>query len=149
MIPVRDELAAHYGAAVQLLQSSRGIPDSAAVSVLGAATVGKLGARIGAVLDPLRFRPKILIETADGQPFEEEGWLGGLLVFGEREDGAQIRVNRKDPRCMVVNLDPEDATQNPAVLREIVRDRDTCAGLYASVERIGTIMVGDRVRWFR
>ena len=143
------ELAVRYGAPVHLLQSSRGIPDSAAVSILGAATVTALGTRIGAVLDPIRFRPNIVIETTNGQPFEEEAWLGGLLAFGEREDSAQIRANRKDPRSMMVNLDPESATQNPAVLREIVRDRDTCAGLYASVEQIGTIHVGDQVRWLR
>ena len=146
---LRDELAVQYGGAISLLQSSRGIPDSAGVSVLGAATVRDLGERVGATLDPLRFRPNILVETANGEPYEEEDWLGGLLVFGEREDGARIRLNRKDPRCMMVNLDPVGATQNPAVLREIARNRDLCAGLYATTEGIGTILVGDAVRLVR
>jgi uncharacterized protein YcbX len=142
---LRDELAAQYGNAVYLLQSSRGIPDSAAVSILGVATVGDLGARIGADLDPIRFRPNILVETVGGQPYEEEEWLGGLLIFGEGEDGARIRANRKDPRCMMVNLDPQQAVQNPAVLREIVRNREECVGLYASTEAMGTVRVGDPV----
>ena len=146
---LRDELAERYGSEVQLLQSNRGIPDSAALSILGAATVREFGERIGALLDPIRFRPNILIETADGQPFEEDGWLGGLLVFGHRDDSARIRANRKDPRCMMVNLDPDGATQNPAVLRQIVREREGCAGLYASVEACGTIRVGDRVHLLR
>ena len=67
-----DELAARYGGAVHLLQSSRGIPDSAAVSVLGAATVRDLGARVGATLDPIRFRPNVLLATAGDRPYEEE-----------------------------------------------------------------------------
>ena len=146
---LREELAAQYGDAVYLLQSNRGIPDSAGVSVLGAATVRDLGERVGATLDPIRFRPNILVETASGEPYEEEDWLGGLLVFGEREDSARIRLNRKDPRCMMVNLDPVAADQNPAVLREIVRNREQCAGLYATTEGIGTIQVGDAVRLIR
>jgi uncharacterized protein len=146
---LRDELAAQYGAAVHLLQSNRGIPDSAGVSILGVATVGDLGARIGADLDPIRFRPNILIETADGRPYEEEDWLDGLLIFGEGEDGARIRANRKDPRCMMVNLDPQQAVQNPAVLREIVRNREECVGLYATAEAVGGIRVGDLVRLVR
>jgi uncharacterized protein YcbX len=146
---LRDELAAQYGNAVHLLQSNRGIPDSAGISILGVATVGDLGARIGAELDPIRFRPNILVETAGGQPYEEEDWLGGLLVFGEGEGGARIRANRKDPRCMMVNLDPERAVQNPAVLREIVRNREECIGLYATTEAVGLVRVGDPVRLVR
>jgi uncharacterized protein YcbX len=142
---LRDELAARHGAEVQLLHSSRGIPDSAAVSILGAASVRELGERVGMNLDPIRFRANILVATTGDRPFEEEEWLGGLLIFGDRPDSARIRANRKDPRCMMVNLDPELAEQNPAVLRAIVRERDTCAGLYASVEAIGTIQVGDPV----
>ena len=142
---LRDELAARYGAEVQLLQSSRGIPDSAAVSLLGIASVREVGDRIGAPLDPIRFRANVLAETANDRPFEEEDWLGGLLVFGARADSARIRINRKDPRCMMVNLDPEAAAQNPAVLREIVRERESCVGLYASVEQIGTIRIADPI----
>jgi hypothetical protein len=146
---LRDDLAAQYGGDISLLQSNRGIPDSAGISLLGVATVRDLGARVGANLDPIRFRPNILVETADGQPYEEEGWLGGLLVFGDGEDGARIRANRKDPRCMMVNLDPERAVQNPAVLREIVRNREECVGLYATTEATGMVRVGDPVRLVR
>jgi uncharacterized protein len=146
---LRAELAARYGGEVGLLQSNRGVPDSAAVSILGAATVRDLGEGLGTTLDPLRFRPNVLVETAGDRPYEEEDWLGGLLVFGDRPDSARIRVNRKDPRCMMVNLDPVAAEQDPAVLKAIVRERDQCLGLYASVEAIGTIEVGDTIRLHR
>lgn len=146
---LRDELAERYGGVVHLLHSGRGVPDSAAVSVIGTATIRDLGEQIGATLDPIRFRPNILLETANDRPYEEEDWLGGLLIFGDRDDSARIRLNRKDQRCMMVNLDPVQATQNPAVLKEIVRNRDQCAGLYATTEVIGTIHVGDPVRLVR
>lgn len=146
---LRDELAGRWGSGVTLLQSSRGVPDSAALSLLGAATVRELGARVGATLDPLRFRNNVLIETVDGLPFEEESWLGGVVRFGEDAAGPRVHVNRKDPRCMMVNLDPEAATQNPAILRTIVREREQCAALYCSVEAIGMIRVGDPVYLLR
>lgn len=146
---LRDELAARYDGAIHLLHSGRGVPDSAPVSILGVATVRDLGERIGATLEPIRFRPNILLDTAEDRPYEEEEWLGGLLIFGDRDDSARIRLNRKDQRCMMVNLDPAGATQNPAVLREIARNRDQCAGLYATPEAVGTIAVGDSVRLVR
>jgi len=147
---LRDELAARYGAGVTLLQNSRGVPDSAAISLLGVATVRELGAQVGATLDPLRFRNNVLIATAGDRPFEEEEWLDGVVRFGTDTAGPRVHVNRKDPRCMMVNLDPDAVTQNPAVLRTIVREREQCAGLYASVEGTGTIGVGEPVyllRW--
>ncbi len=139
------ELAAQFGAPLYLMQSGRGMPDTASVSLLGLATVEALSAELGMTLEPLRFRPNIVVELTDQSPFAEEGWLGGLLTFGERADSAQVRVNRKDPRCMMVNLDPTTSTQNPQVLRKIVRERDSCLGVYGSVEAIGTIAVGDTI----
>lgn len=146
---LRDELATRYGAGITVLQNSRGVPDSAAISLLGMATVRELGARIGATLDPLRFRNNVVIATAGDRPFEEEGWLGGVVRFGDGVAGPRVHVNRKDPRCMMVNLDPDEVTQNPAVLRTIVREREQCAALYCSVEAIGTIGVGDPVYLLR
>jgi hypothetical protein len=46
---------------------------------------------------------------------------------------------------MIVNLDPEQAVQDPAVLREIAQSRDNRAGLYGSVEALGPVRVGDPV----
>jgi hypothetical protein len=46
---------------------------------------------------------------------------------------------------MMVNLDPETAQQNPAVLRAVVQMRAECAGIYGAVEAPGTIQVGDIV----
>ncbi len=143
---LRGELADAFGAAIHLTHAGRGTFDCAPVSIISLATVRGLGERVGADLDPRRFRPNVLVETPDGRPFAEDGWLGGLLLFGERDDSALVRADERDPRCMMINLDPDRAEQQPAVLREVARTNETCAGIYGAVERPGTITVGDVVR---
>lgn len=47
---------------------------------------------------------------------------------------------------MMINLDPETAVQNPAVLRTVVREHAECAGIYANVIAPGLVLVGDILR---
>ncbi len=137
---LRDELAARHGAPVHLMQASRGTHDSAPVSVLSTATLAALSAEAGSALDVRRFRPNLVI-AAD---VPEDDWLGGLLTFGDGLDGAAIRLNRPDPRCVMVTLDPDSTASDPGVLKAVARrSRDVCAGAYAAVERVGTVRVGD------
>jgi hypothetical protein len=119
--------------------------DSAAVSVLSLASVQTLSAQIGRPLDPRQFRPNIVIETTAPGLDSDDDWLDRLLVFGDPAAGARLRINRRDKRCMMVNLDPETANQDPALLRAIVQRRDQCTGLYATPERVGIVRVGDVV----
>lgn len=142
---LRDALQRRYGQPLHLMQQSRGMPDSASVSVMGLPSICILGQRIGLDLDPRRFRQNIYLETASGEAFGEEAWVGRVLIFGGGDDAARVRINRRDPRCTIVNLDPDRAVQDPAVLAEIAQARDGCAGLYCSVEAPGTIQVGDAV----
>ena len=39
-----------------------------------------------------------------------------------------MRVDRRDGRCVVVNVDPQTAARDPAVLRTIARERDALLG---------------------
>ena len=142
---LRDELAALHGAPLHLVQNGRGMFDSAPLSVLSMGTLAVLGEDVGYALDPRRFRPNIVI-TAD---VPETAWIGGLLTFGEEgegADGAAIRLNRPDQRCVMITLDPNGAPADPTVLKAVARySRDVCAGAYASTERIGMVRVGDSV----
>ncbi len=84
-----------------------------------------------------------MVITAD---VPEETWLGGLLTFGDGPEGAAIRLNRPDVRCVMVTLDPDSAASDPGVLKAVARrSRDVCAGGYGAVERVGTVRVGDPV----
>jgi uncharacterized protein YcbX len=142
---LQDEIAQDYRGPFHVMRLARGCVDSMPVSIISTATLQAIGAWVGAELDVRRFRPNVLVEMVRGEPFEEEGWLGHELSFGEREDSVRLRANRKNKRCVMVNLDPERATQNPKVLREIAQTRDALAGIYGSIEEPGTIVVGDTV----
>ena len=52
----------------------------------------------------LRFasEPLTMIDAAAQTPFAEDGWIGATLQVG----GVRMRVDRRDGRCVVVNVDP-------------------------------------------
>jgi len=149
----RESLERQYDGPLTLLHPGRGAPDAAMLSVIGTGSVRALSERVGQNLDIRRFRQNIVLEPVDGTPYVEEEWVGRLLVFGSGgqggdgggDDVARVRLNRRDHRCMIVNLDPDLGGQNPAVLREIATSRENCLGLYASVEAPGLLQVGDPV----
>lgn len=140
------EIAGQYRGPVHLMQLKRGAYDSAAISLIGQGTVDAITERVGEPLDPRRFRPNIVVELLDGGPGAEDGWLGAMLLIGDQPDAVRVRVNRQNVRCMMINLDPDTAEQNPDVLRTVVQLRDECAGIYGSVQAPGTLRVGDVIR---
>lgn len=143
-----DELSMAYRSAghISLMQLSRGAVDAANVSLISTASVAAIGILAGLAIEARRFRPNIVVETLDGEPFGEERWVGRPIVFGDRPDAPRLHPHRKDVRCMMVNLNPETGRQDPMVLRTVVRARKRCAGVYGSVLDIGEIRVGDIVR---
>jgi uncharacterized protein YcbX len=88
-----------------------------------------------------RFRPNLLIALHDPVPFAEDDWVGRTLKAG----GVELAVNRPCERCMIVTVDPKDASRDPSLLRTLVKERDSCFGVYAAVIRPGVLQVGDRV----
>jgi uncharacterized protein YcbX len=125
---------------VHLLHSGRGLFDAFPVSVVSLQTVAAVGALAGRELEPLRFRPNIVID-APGREFPEEELLGRELRIG----GARVRLDVRDSRCSVINFDPRTAERDPSVLRAVARHRETCAAVYGSCVEPGTIRVGDPV----
>jgi uncharacterized protein len=84
----------------------------------------------------------VLIEAVDTAPaFPEEAWVGATLTIG----AARVHLDRRDKRCMIVNVDPVTARRDPGVLRAVARQRDVCLGVYASPVTPGPVAVGDPV----
>jgi uncharacterized protein YcbX len=136
-----DELAGAHGKPIRLVRTFRGLFDCFPLSVMSVQTVDAIGALAGRALQPLRFRPTILVD-APGTAFPEDDWVGRTLQFGEGDDAPRMRVDVRDKRCMMINFDPQTAERDPSVLRAVAQNRDACAGVYGSVERPGVLRAG-------
>lgn len=139
------EITQRFGSGVELMKLKHGIPDEGAVSVISLATIAGIGKEAGLELDRRRFRANIVLETEHSEPFLEDKWVGGMLVFGESDPRPAVSVTLCDERCMMLNLDPETAEQDARVMKTVVRLNKNYAGVYATVVRRGTIRVGDPV----
>ena len=72
-------------------------------------------------LDRRRFRANIVLDSGKTDGFLEDGWIGGTLVFGDGEQSPAVSVTARDVRCVMINLDPDTARQDPRVLKSVVR----------------------------
>jgi uncharacterized protein YcbX len=134
-------LAAELGAGVGVIRHDGGVFDTMPLALLSTQTVAALGAAVGSVLDPRRFRPNVLIEAVGDAPFAEDTWVGAVLTIGE----LQMRVDQRDKRCVMVNVDPATTERDSSVLRAIAQERQACLGVYGSIVQPGRVAVGDAV----
>jgi uncharacterized protein YcbX len=135
------EVGRRYGAPVQMMQWKHGIFDDASVSVIAFDTVREIGRLAGRTPDVRRFPPNIVVRLQRSVPFQEDKWLGGVLLFGEGHDAPAIAVTMRDVRCSMVNLDPDSASPAPEVLKAVVRANQNNAGIYGAVTRTGRLAV--------
>ena len=142
---LNQEVSTRYGNDVELMNLKHGIFDEACVSVISLGTVLGIERELGRAVDLRRFRPNVVIETANAEPFAEDGWVGRSLTFGEGGSGAAIRVTMKDERCVMVNFDPDTAERDSEVMKTIVRLNGNYAGVYGTVVRAGELRVGQVV----
>ena len=144
-----DDLATEvgrlHGAPVQMMRLNRGIFDDATVSVIAVDTVCEIARLVGQNPDVRRFRPNIVVRLLRSAPFQEDTWVGGVLTFGEGDEGPAITVTTRDVRCSMVNLDPDSASVAPDVLKTIVRMHQNTAGIYGTVSRCGVLAVGQPI----
>ena len=57
----------------------------------------------------------------------------------------KMRIDKRDKRCVVVNVDPDTNVRDPAVLRAIARSREAHLGVYGSTVETGRVSIGDPV----
>jgi len=142
---LQNSIAEKFGSTVELMKLKHGIFDEASVSVINLATISAIGREVGEDLDTRRFRANIVIATDATEPFLEDSWIGGRLVFGSDDVGAVVNITMCDLRCMMINLDPDTARQDPRVMKAVVRLNKNNAGAYGTVARTGQLRVGQSV----
>lgn len=139
------EVGRRLGAAVQMMQLKHGIFDEATISVITSDTAREVCRLAGTSADIRRFRPNVVVRSMRAVPFEEDGWVGGVLTFGEGADAPGVTVTLRDVRCAMVNFDPDDGSTAPEVLKAAVRANENTAGIYGTVTRIGRLAVGQPI----
>ncbi len=136
------ELQAHADAPVALRFSEKGMPDARPLSIFGLSTLAALAAETGRPIDGRRFRANFYARWRDEAPFYEDGLVGKRLRIGTT---LEIAIVKKDPRCVIIGLDPDAATMAPEVLRNVAKKHAGCAGVYAAVLREGDVAAGDPI----
>jgi uncharacterized protein YcbX len=138
---VDPALADELGDGIRVIKQDRGIFDAMPLSVITTQSVAGVSALVGAELDVLRFRPNLVIEAADRTAFPEDAWVGRVLRVGRM----RMRVDARDQRCAVVNVDPATAVRDSDVLRAITRHRQLSLGVYGTTVEPGHVAAGDSV----
>lgn len=138
---VDASLAAELGAGVRVMKQQRGVFDTMPLSLITTQSVASLGTLLDGELDVRRFRANLLVEAVGDEAFPEDAWVGCVLRIGDM----RMRVDKRDQRCVVVNVDPVTTDRDPAILRAIARDREACLGVYGSTVQPGQLAVGDRI----
>lgn len=142
---LKAEIGERLGIDVELMKLNHGIFDEATVSVISLVTIAGIAREVGFDLDRRRFRANIFIETEARDPFLEDAWVGGTLVFGDGDPWPAVSITMRDARCVMINLDPDTAEQDARIMKTVVRLNQNNAGVYGTVVRPGAIHVGNRV----
>jgi uncharacterized protein len=131
-------LAAELGEGVRVIKQNVGVFDTMPLSLITTQTIASLSAWVEPTLTPERFRPNLLIEATGDTAFPEDEWVGSVLRVGDM----RMRVDQRDVRCVMINIDPVTDEKDPDVLRTVARERETSLGVYGATVTPGTVAVG-------
>jgi uncharacterized protein YcbX len=96
----------------------------------------------GTTVDPRRFRPNLVVATAE-PAWAEHGWIGRTLAIGAE---VRLEVLERCERCVMVALEQDDLGPAPGLLRTLAEATEVHFGVYARVRSPGVVRVGDGVR---
>ena len=129
--------------------------DYAPLHLVTSASLEQVGASHPAGrVEPARYRPNVVIETAAGMSgFVENDWVGQRLHVGSE---VILEVVLPTPRCAVPTLRHGDLADDPEAVRVPLRKNfipvplegfgsEPCVGVYAAVVKGGRMSPGDEV----
>ncbi len=115
--------------------------DAAPISLVCDVWLNELEEALGFELDPRRYRPNLFVRAAGARPLAEADLVGRALEIA----GVRLRVTAPIVRCVTTSYDVESGVADPRVLRAVVERRNSILGIYARVERRGTLATGAEV----
>jgi uncharacterized protein YcbX len=127
---------------VTLMQSQRAMTDCRPVSIFSLQSARQLSEETGIGVDKRRFRANVYVDLISPKSFAENDLVGRSVRLGPK---AVITILERDPRCMIITLDPDTGEQAPAILKKVAQAHDGMAGVYGAVLQEGLLHQGDSV----
>ena len=90
-------------------------------------------------MDIRRFRPNLLVETAEPGSFPEQNWIGRRIRVGN----ATLSVHSTCIRCVMTTHGFADLPKDPRVMRTLVSEAAGNLGVYTIVEQPGDVQRAD------
>jgi uncharacterized protein YcbX len=125
-----------------LLRSDKAITDCRPLSIFAVQSAKKLGEETGTNVDKRRFRANVYVDLTNADGFAENQFVGKTLRIGSK---VVVSVLERDPRCMMITLDPDTAEKTPAILKQVAQAHEGMAGVYGAVLMEGMIRKWDSV----
>jgi len=84
----------------------------------------------------------VYVNLTSDQGFAENDLVGRSLRIGPK---VVVSVLERDPRCVIITLDPDTSEKTPAVLKTVAQAHEGTAGVYGAVIVEGMLHKGDPV----
>jgi uncharacterized protein len=125
-----------------LMRSQRAMTDCRPVSIFSLQSAQQLSQETSTPVDKRRFRANVYIDLTSAKGFAENELVGRSVRIGSK---VVITILERDPRCVMITLDPDTGEQAPAILKKVAHAHDGMAGVYGAVLVEGMLHKHDSV----
>ena len=127
---------------LSLLRSERAMTDCRPISIFSLQSARRLAEETGMPMDKRRFRANVYVDLTSAEGFAENEFVGRSLRIGPK---VVVTILERDPRCMMITIDPDTGEKTPAILKKVAQAHDGMAGVYGAVMVEGMLHKGDSV----
>ncbi len=124
--------------------------DYGPIHLIATSSLNRVGDHsLAGVGEPARFRPNLIIDTAELGPYCENQWIGNTLNIG---DHLVVKIILPTPRCAIPTLEHGNTNSDRTVLAPLIKEniqpflegkRLPSLGVYATVVSAGVVAIGD------
>ena len=125
-----------------LMRSQRAMTDCRPVSIFSLQSARQLSEETEISIDKRRFRANVYVDLASDKGFGENELVGRSLKIGPK---VVVSVLERDPRCVMITLDPDTSERTPAILKKVAQAHEGMAGVYGAVIVEGMLHKGDSI----